>query len=295
MLDNLKIFVAAAEQRSLTNAALSLGMTIATVSRRMSELEQQLGCELFHRSNKGLTLTPAGTAYYEETASFIHELDLRLVNLDKSLNSLDGELRVMAPTNIGNGPLDQFWQSFVANNPSISLSILLADPRDNVIPQQVDIAICSGPQQNSSLIQQRIGSITPILVAAPNETNILPLEIGDLERYPSIAAQLFSDWILLSDNETQSLRKKHHHISNDMNVTLNLVKAGAGIALLPMSMVHRELANGEVVRVFPAWAGVPREIFLLWPYQRTLSIRAKHFRDELSNYLREQQWFNSTT
>ncbi|MEN8615746.1 helix-turn-helix domain-containing protein [Shewanella baltica] len=62
MLDNLKIFVAAAEQRSLTNAALSLGMTIATVSRRMSELEQQLGCELFHRSNKGLTLTPAGTA-----------------------------------------------------------------------------------------------------------------------------------------------------------------------------------------------------------------------------------------
>ena len=60
MLDNFKVFITAAEQKSLTNAAAELEMTIATVSRRVHELEKQLGCELFHRSNKGLTLTPAG-------------------------------------------------------------------------------------------------------------------------------------------------------------------------------------------------------------------------------------------
>ena len=58
MLDNLRIFVVAAEQQSLSKAAEHLGMTLATVSRRVHELEQKLGCELFHRSNKGLTQRP---------------------------------------------------------------------------------------------------------------------------------------------------------------------------------------------------------------------------------------------
>lgn len=105
MLDNLNIFIAVAEQQSLSRGAQVLGMTIATVSRRLHELENKLGCELCHRSNKGITLTQTGKAYYEETANFIHELNLRLSNLDNDLNSLSGELKIMVPTNIGSGRL----------------------------------------------------------------------------------------------------------------------------------------------------------------------------------------------
>lgn len=292
MLDNLRIFVVAAEQQSLSKAAEHLGMTLATVSRRVHELEQKLGCELFHRSNKGLTLTPIGIAYYDESAGYIHELDMRLSNLEDSLNSLEGELRVMAPTNIGSGPLDAFWKSFIANNSGISLNVILGDPSDDVISHQVDIAIRSGPQQNSSLIQKKIGTITPVLVAAASARELEPEDINDLEALPSIAAQLFSDWHLIKDNEAYRCHKKHNHISNDMNVSLNLVKAGAGIALLPLSMVHAELEIGELRRVLPSWSGVPRDICLLWPNQRTLSVRAVRFRDELIGYLRNQQWFN---
>lgn len=292
MLDNFKVFITAAEQKSLTNAAAELEMTIATVSRRVHELEKQLGCELFHRSNKGLTLTPAGQSYYEETSGFIHELDVRLLNLDNSLHSLNGELKVMAPTNIGSGPLDEFWRSFVVNNPGISLNITLGDPDDDVIANQVDIAIRSGPQQNSSLIQKKLGTITPVLVTSSTDKNDLPETIDHLESYPSIAAQLFSDWTLINGNEKYVFSKKHNHISNDMNVTLNLVKAGAGIALLPMSIVYNDIERGELKRVFPSWNGVPREISLLWPQKRTLSARAKRFREELISFLRNQNWFN---
>ncbi len=291
MLDNLKIFVTAVEQKSLSGAAPLLRMTVATVSRRVYELEKHLRCELFHRSNRGLTLTLAGKSYYEEIADFIHELDLRMSNLDNSLNSLEGELRVMAPTNIGSGPLDSFWQSFVTNNSDISLNILLGDPTDDVIPLQVDIAIRSGSQQNSSLIQRRVGTITPVLVSSLNQ---VPEDIADLKSYPSIAAQLFSDWILIKNDQKQFIHKKHKHISNDMNVTLNLVKAGAGIALLPMSMVHRELQNGDLKLVLPLWSGMPRDIYLLWPNKRVLSARAKRFRDELIVFLHTQKWFNAT-
>ncbi|MBD1574646.1 LysR family transcriptional regulator [Gilvimarinus agarilyticus] len=292
MLDNLKIFISAAEQRSLSGAAEDLGMTIATVSRRVNELEQKLQCELFHRSNKGLRLTSSGQAYYEETADFIHALDLRLLNLERSLNSLEGELRVMAPTNIGNGPLNQFWRSFVENNAGISLNILLGDPGDDVISNQVDIAIRSGPQQNSSLIQQKLGTIKPILVASSAFKDRMPKDLSTLELLPSIAAQLFSEWTLSNGDEERLINKKHNHISNDMAVTLNLVNAGAGIALLPMSMVYHEIENGTLIRILPTWSGVPREISLLWPKKRTLSARSKRFREELIEFLRKQAWFS---
>ena len=252
-------------------------MTIATVSRRVHELEQQLQCELFHRSNKGLTLTPSGQSYYEETAGFIHELDLRLLNLDRSLNSLEGELRVMAPTNIGSGPLNQFWRSFVERNPRISLNVLLGDPDDDVISNQVDIAVRSGPQQNSSLIHQKLGTITPVLVASSTSIDRVPEEISDLESFPSIAAQLFSEWTLSNGDEERVFNKKHNHISNDMTVTLNLVKAGAGIALLPMSMVYCEIKSGALTRVLPSWTGSPREISLLWP-------KNEHFPHDRENF-----------
>lgn len=292
MLDNLRVFITAAEQRSLTRTAAHLAMTVATVSRRVSELEQQLQCELFHRSNKGLMLTPAGQSYYDETADFIHELDLRLCNLDQSLNSLQGELRIMAPTNIGSGPLDPFWRSFTERYPQISLQVKLGDPDDDVIASQVDIAIRSGPQQNSSLIQRRVGTIEPVLVAGKDSCYPSPSHLGELELCPSVAVHMFSDWHLYNGQQQTRVNKKHNHVSNDMNFALNLVRAGAGIALLPRSMVQSELDCGELIPILPEWTGAAREISLLWPQKRTLSVRARLFRDELIDFLQQQNWIN---
>ncbi|MEC8011862.1 MAG: LysR family transcriptional regulator [Pseudomonadota bacterium] len=293
MLDNLRVFIAAVEQQSLTGAALALGMTIATVSRRVQELELRLQCELFHRSNKGLRLTPAGQAYYDETASYIHEVELRLFNLDRSLNSLEGDLRVMAPLNIGRGPLDTFWQGFIRDNPSISLNIVLYDPDDDLLSHQFDIAISSGPQANSSLVQQSLGSITPILVVGPDTSFPLPTDIDELNECSSIAAHLFREWDLVNNGQEYRFCKNHRHVSNDMAITLNLVKAGAGVAMLPLSMVYHEVQSGELVRVLPEWAGKSRDVALLWPKQRSLSIRAQRFREALVLYLAQVPWFNA--
>ncbi len=294
MLDNLKIFINAADQQSLTNAAHTLGMTVATVSRRVSDLEKQLGCELFHRSSKGLALTPAGLPYYRECADFINALDRRLDNLDRAINSPSGELKVMAPTNLGSGPLDAFWQGFVSRHPDIALRIKLGDPTEDVISSQADIALRSGPQTSSSLIQKLVGTIPLVLVAARAAAGKLPSTVDSLGACPSIAAEMFSDWVLHSGDQTIEVPKKHRHISNDMQVTLNLVKAGAGVALLPMSMLHDSLQNGELVQVLPQWQGPQREIYLVWPYQRTLSVRARLFREGLENFLHAQPWFYAT-
>ena len=292
MLDNLKIFICAAEQKSLTRAAQSLGLTIAMVSRRVGDLERQLGCELFHRSTKGLTLTPAGVSYFDECADFINALDQRLSNLDATLHGLDGELNVMMPMNLGSGPLDEFWQEFIRKYPRIRLRIRLSDPADDVIVRQVDIALRSGEQRNSSLIQKHLGGVEVMLVAAAGSVP-LPADLQQLNECSSIAADLFSDWLLVSGERTVNIHKQHQHMSNDLRVIANMVKAGAGIALLPLSIIHRELKRGELVRVLPQWQGVRRDLYLVWPYQHTLSARARLFHDELIAFLGDQPWFKT--
>lgn len=292
MLDDLNIFISAAEKRSLTATAEYLGMTIATVSRRISALEDALGCELIHRSTKGLTLTPIGEAYYQECAEYIEALNQRLANLDRTLNSLSGELKVLAPTNLGSGPLDLFWQYFIQQYPSIQLNIELANAYQDMRNSKADIALRSGKQESSSLIQKYLGHIETILVAAPNASFPYPSEIDELAHCPSIAANMFYQWQLFHQGgEIFEMQKHHQHTSNDMNFTLNLAKSGAGIALMPKSIVQPALEEGSLIRVLPQWKGQDREIFLVWPYRRSLSARAKAFRAALIQFLANQPWF----
>ncbi|WP_421847394.1 LysR family transcriptional regulator [Marinomonas sp.] len=295
MLDDLKIFITAANKNSLTAAAQHLNMTIATVSRRISALEQKLDCELLHRSTKGLKLTPVGESYYEECVELIDALDQRISNLDQTLNSLKGDLKVLAPVNLGSGPLDAFWQEFVQRHPDIELNIELSNYLQDIRDTRADIALrlSSGNQPSSSLIQKKLGHIVPILVASPKASFILPKTIEDLPQAPSISSHIYSEWLLTNNgSDLHPLNKEHQHLSNDMTITLNLVKAGAGLALMPMSLVHGALETGELIQVLPEWRGQNREIFLVWPYRRSLSARAKLFKEELTTFLHQQHWFH---
>ncbi|WP_447043438.1 LysR family transcriptional regulator [Vreelandella sp. H-I2] len=293
-LDDLNIFIVAANQRSLTAAAASLKMTIATVSRRISALEATLGVELLYRSTKGLTLTPHGESYYRECEELVLALDQRILNLDQTLHSLSGPLKVMAPVNLGNGPLDAFWRYFIHHYPEIALTIELDNNIVDIRDQQADIALRSGPQKDSTLIQKYLGYIEPVLVASPTMKHSLPSTITELATCPSVAAKMFSEWQLFNQDGRQHVcHKQHFHLSNDMSIVLNLTKAGAGVSLMPASMVANSLETKELTRVLPAWQGRHREIFLVWPSRRSLSARAKMFRSELIEFLSHQTWFHS--
>ncbi|QJR79699.1 hypothetical protein CA267_002225 [Alteromonas pelagimontana] len=162
------------------------------------------------------------------------------------------------------------------------------------IPPCSDIALCSGQQEDSSLIQTGLGSITPILVGNIRDEESFPQTPQELIFSKTIAADIFSDWTLQNINdETVQFKvlKTHTHFCNDMNVNFNLAKAGAGIALLPLSMVYEAIEKRELTHVLPEWQGPARKLYLVWPYQKTISARAKAFRTALTDFLHQQPWF----
>jgi len=293
MLDNLKVFVVCVQAGSLSRAAEQVDMTVATVSRRLDILEDTLGCQLLNRSPRGVSLTPRGEIYYTECAELIAALDQRLFNLDRTLNSLAGPLKVLAPTNLACGVLAPFWRDFIQRYPEIQLTLNVSNFREDMIASRADLAIRVGPQPDSGLRQKKLGHTTTLLVAAASKTD-LPLDLTDLEQCPSIASNLIQQWHLTSDcGEIVKLNKQHQHISDDLNVVMNLVQAGAGIAMLPSSMVYQLLEEGELQQVMSDWQGPIREVYLVWPHKHSLSARARVLQSELIRFLQQQSWFSS--
>ncbi|MBV1789039.1 LysR family transcriptional regulator [Marinobacterium sp. D7] len=293
MLNELKLFVITVEEGSLTAAAERLSTTVATVSRRINALEEHLGCKLLHRSPRGLTLTREGQIYFDECAEFVHSLDQRLDNLNATLNSLAGPLKILAPTNFAVGPLDQFWEAFIQRYPQIEVSIELSNDVVDMLHAQADIAIRIGPQPSSSLIQKKLGYVRTILVASPDllAKTTPPASVDDLRHYPSVSSHLLGQWELSNRlNDKVSIQKQHQYVSTDLQMMINIVKSQGGIALMPISTVYRELELQQLVRVLPDWEGQERHLYLVWPNRRALSVRAKTFASLLEEYLRQQEW-----
>lgn len=294
MLDELQLFVISVEAGSLTAAAERMGLTVATASRRITALETHLGCRLLHRSPRGLTMTREGQAYYDECAEYVRSLQHRLENLNSSLKSLAGPLRVLAPSNFAVGPLDEFWARFVSLYPDIELSVEVSNERVDPLLAQADLAIRIGPMPDSSLIQKYLGHIPTLLAAGPKafEGRSAPQTIEDLENQPTLAIRMISDWQLTNtEGEHFALRAKHKYVANDLSIVTRLVKAGTGIALLPLSHAADDLASGELIRVLPQWSGQKRDVHLIWPYRRALSARAKVFIAIFEDFLAGQPWF----
>jgi len=107
-----------------------------------------------------------------------------------------------------------------------------------------------------------------------------------------VTSRAIADWHLTSSaNEQATLHIQHKYVANDLSLVATLVKAGAGLALLPLSQIWDDLATGRLVRVLPEWAGQRRDIYLIRPHRLSSSARAQAFTEHLTAFLPAQPWF----
>lgn len=290
MLDDLRLFVITVEAGSLTAAAARLATTVATVSRRLSALEQQLGRKLVHRSPRGLALTRDGEAYFNECSEWIRVLEDKLTELDASLNSLAGRLRVLVPTNLATGPLAEFWPRFIRSYPQIQLRVDASNDFVDMRQTQADVAIRIGVLEDSTLIQKRIGTIATLLIGAGGKW--LPGSVEELEHIPSVASDPLTHWQLRhAGGEHRTLAKLHNYTTNNLALVTSMVKSGEAISLVPESEVYQDIQAGELVNLLPEWRGQDRPVYLVWPERKSVSVRMQAFTGALVQYLAQQPWF----
>ena len=166
-LEAMSVIVAVAETGSFSAASRRLGTPVATVSRKVAELEARLGAELFQRSSRRMTLTDAGRTYVDACRRIIDQIDDAERQVSGEYRIPKGDLTVTTPWGLGHTHLLPIALEFLQAFPEIGLRLLMTDRVVDVAAENVDVAVRIGSLPESSMIATRIGSIRLVVCGSP--------------------------------------------------------------------------------------------------------------------------------
>ena len=166
-LEAMSVIVAVTESGSFSAASRRLGTPVATVSRRVAELETRLKAELFQRSSRRMTLTDAGRDYVEACKRIMEQVDDAERQVAGEYRTPRGDLAVTTPWGLGHTHMLPLAVEFLDAFPEIDLRLLLTDRVVDPVDENIDVSIRIGTLPESSMIAARIGSIRVVVCASP--------------------------------------------------------------------------------------------------------------------------------
>jgi DNA-binding transcriptional LysR family regulator len=259
-LNSLVVFAHVVEASSFSGAARILKMPTSTVSRRIAELEDQLGMRLIERSTRRLRLTDAGSEVLEHARRVV-ELSDAVTNAASNLQShVSGTLRLAAPPSISDTLLAPIVGGFQEAYPDVRVQIFVTDRIVDHVSEGVDLTFRVGDLKDSSLIARRILKYRHQLVASPAylRGHNPPKNPKDLLQHRLLA---FSFWkpkyywsfVHVNGKEKETLTFQPYFSMNDYAGLATALVAGVGIGDLPPVVEPSLLLEGKLVEIMPKW------------------------------------------
>ncbi|KAE9528984.1 LysR family transcriptional regulator [Testudinibacter aquarius] len=264
-LNAVKLFTAVVQQGSLLGAAQQTGVAVATLSRKIGELEKSLNVQLLERSSQGVKPTLIGQQLFEQSQTSIDTLDEIARNIQSNQQHIKGKLRLSIPQAFERiwTMIDEFQTAF----PDIELHILASDRKLDLLADGIDAAIRVGDLQTDSLIAKPLSPIRHKLVASPDfiTKHGMPHTPGSLQNYPLTAwtatAEQTATWHL---GKTK-LPIKPHFSSNDYQHIKHHVLHGKAIGELPDFLANPLIDKGDLVAILPDYPFPATPVHLLYP------------------------------
>lgn len=286
-LDLLASFVKVAECTSVTFAARELGLSKATVSKQISELETRLGIVLFARSTRSIVLTAAGQRAFARARKIVDEAELIVEEAHEIRTVPRGRLAIAAPQSFAELWLADILPDFLAAYPEISLELSVNDRTVDLLGGGFDGALRINAMPDSSLIARKLANIRLCLVGSPDywAKHGQPVHPSDLANHACVRYSNLPDkstWHFVSPTGQEARVKVNGSLTvNGGNIELPALRAGLGIALLPDFAVYHDVRNGTLVPAAFAWRAPDLTLHLLTPPGRGKPKRLEVFTDFL--------------
>lgn len=257
-LNAMVLFAQVLQLGSFSEAARRTGVPVSSLSRKISALERQLGVRLLERTTRSLNATETGREFFLHCQRLIEDVEGAQAFLQQRKSEIRGTLRLAAPPSLSDVILVPLIQTFIARYPKVSVKTLVTDRHLDMVEDEVDISLRVGRQAESSLIFRQLTRYRHILVAAPAYlASAGPAEHpADLERHRLLGfSSWFGDvsWKLSDGTEVQQSTVQLALGMNDYAGILRAAVLGMGVAEIPSILCRRELREGRLVAVMPAW------------------------------------------
>lgn len=270
MLASMELFVAVANAKGFRRAAEQLDMPNSTLSRRISDLEKEIGVRLFHRSTRKVELTEAGQAYFRRCEGIVAEARIAHESLMELAERPAGLLRVSMPVDLAISYLAPAIQRFGELYPQIDFEMDLTPRRVDLVTDGFDCAIRIGtpPPTPSTLIARQIGLLPRYLYASPDYLRGAPVleHPSDLAHHQCViqaASGKQSRWTLTSGTKTFTVDVSGRYCANNVSMCRTLAALGLGVALSAGPDLHGDALRGTLVRVLPEWDVSPAPVYAI--------------------------------
>lgn len=278
----MEVFVRIVETGSFSAVAREMGMTQPTVSKQLTALEKKLKTRLLNRSTRQLSLTEAGSAYYESSKRIIDTVHEAEGNLGVLQTQLTGVLRVNTSIGLGQVYLGPLLLAFQETHPGLSLDLSYSDRFVDLVEEGVDVAIRIGKLNDSTLAARRIGSSTRCVIATPAylERFGRPKVPEDLVNHNCLLYAYLStgsEWTFHGADGEMRVKVSGNFRANNGEAIRQAVFANLGIAVSPEWLIQRELEEGRLVSILEDFSPAPAEINAVYPSARHVSAKVRAF------------------
>jgi len=292
-LDAMAVLLAAVESGSLSKASKKLRVPLATVSRKVSELESHLNATLLVRSAKGLELTPAGRSYVTAAKSILEQLNEAERTASGEYTEPKGDLVVTAPMMFGRLNVLPVVARFLDAYPDVSVGLVLTDRVAHFLEDQVDVALRIGPLPDSSLVATRLGTVRHVICASPGylAAHGAPSSPDDLARHKVVAFQsisALSTWMFESGGIELPASFRSRLSVNTIDAAIDVALCDAGLVRAVSYQVADHVRAGRLVLVLEEYKTKLRPVHLVYDAQNRLPLKLRAFVDFVVPRLRQR-------
>jgi len=287
MLKNMQLFVEVARAKSFRRAADVLGMPNSTVSRRISELERDVGLRLFNRTTRQVDLTDVGHAYFDNCERIIQEAQTAHQALIDMHAKPSGVIRVSMPVDFSIVFLSQLLADFGLLYPDIRFELDLTPTSADVVGDVVDVSIRMREPKEQNVIAKRLASLQTELYASPDylQKRGVPRSPQDLQEHACLRMR-DGPWVLRRTDGSgeEAVAVTGQFVANNAGYLRGLALRDHGIVMSAKKMVQPDLDAHTLVRVLPDWTMQDMTIYALTG-TRLLPSKVRMFVDYLARNL----------
>ncbi len=292
-LTSMNVFVRVAKAGSFAGGARDLSISRAMATKHIMQLENNLGIRLFNRTTRSLSLTEAGSSYLERCQQVLAEIEEMEAAVTQLQMEPRGTLKISAPPFIGAAHIAKGLSEFLEIHPDLSADLILQGSPGDMVDEAIDIAICLGKLEDTSLIAIKLASSQLVVCGAPAyfSEHGMPEKPEDLAEHNCMvnwAIPPRDQWEFKKTSGKVVIKVSGRMQANAADPLRIAAVNGLGLVVLPTYIVGWDIRRGKLQVALDDYMGAPMEIHAVYPHRKYLSAKVRTFLDFLKVWLQNR-------
>lgn len=285
----MRLFVRVVEEGSFSAAARFFGITPSAVSRQVSQLEQELGTRLFHRTTRKQNLTEAGQVYFQHASRIVVDIETANLAVSQLTDEPSGSLYATVEADYAVAFIAPILPDFLKMYPKVQVRLSMSSGHLDVVDSAIDLAIRFGHLGDSGLIARKLATSSSLICASPDylEKYGTPTHPSALMAHHCLSFQAEPGktcWKFQDTEKIVEVPVSGPLNANSLSFLRELALANQGIIMIPSWMVNDDLKAKRLVPLLEEFPMIPSStpIHAVFAHNRHLAPKVRAFVDFLA-------------